>query len=155
MGPQCRLGIYVGFDYPSIIRYLGPSTGDVFKARFDDCHFDEIVILILGGEKSLPEARREITWNALMLSHLDPRIIQCELEVQRIIHLQSIANQLPDVFTNNKKIVKSHILAANTLARIEVPIGQSINTSTNESKPRLKHGRSVRAKDKIPRKRKM
>ena len=51
-----------------------------------------------------------------MLSHLDPRTNQCELEVQRIIHLQGIANQLSDVFTDNKKIVKSHIPAANTLA---------------------------------------
>ena len=39
-----------------------------------------------------------------------------ELEVQKIIHLQGITNQLPDVFTDNKKIVKSHIPAANTLA---------------------------------------
>ncbi|KAL4649777.1 hypothetical protein ACB092_01G039100, partial [Castanea dentata] len=48
--------------------------------------------LELGGEKSLLEARREITWNALTLSHHDPHTNQCELEVQRTIHLQSIAN---------------------------------------------------------------
>ena len=103
----------------------------------------------------MPEAQREIIWNALTLSHLDPRTKQCELEVWRIIYLQSIANQLPDVFIDNKKIVKSHIPAANTLAMIEVPVGQSINKATNESKPCLKRGRPVRAKDKIPRKRKM
>ena len=34
MGPQRRLGIYVGYDSPSIIRYLEPSTGDIFTARF-------------------------------------------------------------------------------------------------------------------------
>jgi hypothetical protein len=39
--PQRRLGIYVGFDSPSIIRYVEPLTGDIFKARFEDCHFDE------------------------------------------------------------------------------------------------------------------
>ena len=76
--PHCT---YVGFDSPSIIRYLEPSTGDVFKTRFDNCHFDETVFLTLGGEKLLLEARREITWNALMLSHLDSRTNQCELEV--------------------------------------------------------------------------
>ena len=38
MGSQCRLGIYVGFDSPSIIRYLEPSSDDVFKACFDDCY---------------------------------------------------------------------------------------------------------------------
>ena len=67
--------------------------------------------------------------------------------------MQGIANQLPYVFTNSKKTVKSHIPAANTPTRIEVPIGQSINTTTNESKPRLKHGRPIGSKDKIPRKR--
>jgi hypothetical protein len=59
---------------------------------------------------------------------------------------------LPDAFTDNKKIVKSHIPAANTSAKIEVPVGQLINTAANESKARLKHGRSIGAKDKIPRK---
>jgi hypothetical protein len=154
MGPQRRLEIYVGFDSPSIIRYLEPLTGDIFKARFEDCHFDENLFPLLGKEKSLPEARQEITWNNSTLSHFDPRTNECELEVQRIIHLQSIANQLPDAFTDNKKIVKSHIPAANTPAKIEVPVGQSINIAANESKVRLKHGRPIGAKDKIPRKRK-
>ena len=39
MGPQRRLGIYVGYESPSIIKYLEPTTGDVFTARFADCHF--------------------------------------------------------------------------------------------------------------------
>jgi hypothetical protein len=103
----------------------------------------------------LPEAQREISWNVSTLSHLDPRTNQSELEVQRIIHLQGIANQLPDVFTDSKKIVKSHIPAANNPAWIEVPEGQLINIAANESKTRLKRGRPVGAKDKIPRKRKI
>ena len=37
MGPQRRLGVYIGFDSPSIIKYLEPMTGDLFKARFADC----------------------------------------------------------------------------------------------------------------------
>ena len=57
MGPQHRLGIYFGFDFPSIIRYLEPLTGNVFKAHFEDCHFNETVFPPLGREKSLPEAR--------------------------------------------------------------------------------------------------
>ena len=56
MGPQCRLGIYTGFDSPSIIRYLEPLTSDVFKARFEDCHFNETVFPQLGEEKSMSEA---------------------------------------------------------------------------------------------------
>jgi hypothetical protein len=57
MGPQCRLGIYVGFNYPSIIRYLELLTADIFKARFKDYHFDEIIFPLLGKEKLLRKAR--------------------------------------------------------------------------------------------------
>jgi hypothetical protein len=56
MGPQRRLGIYIGFDSPSIIRYLEPLTGDIVEARFEYCHFDENIFLSLGKENSLPEA---------------------------------------------------------------------------------------------------
>ena len=146
MGPQRGLGIYTGFDDPFIIRYLEHLIGDVFMAHFEDCHFNETIFPPLGGEKSLPEAQCEITWNVLMLSHLDPRTNQCELEVQRIIYLQRVANQLLDVFTDNKKIVKSHIPAVNTPARIEVPVGQSVNTAANESKPHLKRGRPIQGR---------
>ena len=55
MGHQQRLGIYVGFDSPSIIRYLEHLTGDVFTTRFVDCHFNESVFSSLGGKKSIPE----------------------------------------------------------------------------------------------------
>ena len=41
MGPQRRLRIYVGYESPLIIKYLETSTGDLFTARFADCHFDE------------------------------------------------------------------------------------------------------------------
>jgi hypothetical protein len=57
MGPQRRLRIYIGFDSPSIIRYFEPLTCDIFKARFEDYHFDENIFPSLGKEKSLPEAR--------------------------------------------------------------------------------------------------
>ena len=53
------------------------------------------------------------------MTHLDPRTSQCELEVQRIIHLQNLANQLPDAFIDTKKVTKSHIPVANTPTRID------------------------------------
>jgi len=34
MGPQRRLEIYIGFNSPSIIRYLEPLTGNIFTTRF-------------------------------------------------------------------------------------------------------------------------
>ena len=51
MGPQKRLGIYVGYESRSIIKYLEPRTGYLFTARFVDCHFDESVYPTSGGEQ--------------------------------------------------------------------------------------------------------
>ncbi|CAN1250021.1 Copia protein [Linum perenne] len=150
MGPQRRLGIYVGYESPSIIKYLEPLTGDLFTARFADCHFDESVFPTLGGENKRLD--KEISWNELSISHFDPRTRQCELEVQKIIHLQGLANQLPDAFTDLNRVTKSHVPAINAPAKIDVPIGQ--HETANESKARMKRGRPVGSKDKNPRKRK-
>ena len=148
MGPQRRLGIYVGYESPSIIKYLEPSTGDLFTVRFADCHFDEKLYPTLGGETK----QIVISWNELSLSHYDPQTKQCEQEVQKIIHLQNLASQLPDAFTDPKRITKSHIPAANALIRIVVPEGQLI--TGNEIKGQLKCGRPVGSKDTNPCKRK-
>ena len=89
--------------------------------------FNETIFSPLRGEEPVPQERCEIIWNALTLTHLDPHTNQCELEVQRIIHLQNLAHQLPDAFIDTKKVTKSYILAANTPARIDVPIGKLTN----------------------------
>ena len=81
-----------------------------------------------------------------------PRTNQYELEVQRLIHLQGIANQSPDAFNDINRVTKSHIPAENAPAKIEVPEGQIIKA--NESRPRMKRGRPIGSKDKNPRKRK-
>jgi len=124
MGPQRRLGIYVGFDSPSIIWFLEPLTGDLFTARFADCHFDETVFPSLGIPKASIYGKQKnveiFSWNEKSLSHLDPRTPECENEVQRLIHLQAIANQMPDAFNETTKVTKSHILVANVPAKIDV-----------------------------------
>ncbi|PHU18181.1 hypothetical protein BC332_13876 [Capsicum chinense] len=149
MGPQRGLKIYVGYESSSIIKYLEPITGDLFTARFVDYHFEEIIYPTLGGKNK--QLERKIDWNALSLSPLDFRTNKCELEVQRIIHLQNIANQLPNAFTDLSRIIKSQIPAANAPIRVDVPIGQLSNA--NESKPHLKRGRPIDSKDKNPKKR--
>ena len=85
--------------------------------------------------------------------HLDPRTKQSELEVQRIIHLQGLADQLPNAFTDLNKVLKSHIPAINALTHIEIPIEDSGNAIASTSQPRLKRGRSIGSKDSFPRKR--
>ncbi|KAL0397044.1 UNVERIFIED_CONTAM: hypothetical protein Scaly_0152800 [Sesamum calycinum] len=153
MGPQRRLGIYVGFESPSIIKYLEPMTGDQFTARYLDCQFNETIFPVLGGEDKEIK-RNDIAWNATSMSFLDPRTNDSELEVQRIIHLQNVANRLPDAFIDTKKVTKSHILAENVPARLEVPEVTLTQTKASESQIRRKRGRPLGSKDANPRKRK-
>ena len=148
MGPQRRMGIYVGFDSPTIIKYLEPTTGDLFKARYADCHFDESEYPTLGGENN--KLGKEIVWNQTSLSWQDPRTQSCDLEVQKIIHMQKLANQLPDSFADPKRVTKSYIPACNAPISIDVQDGH--NQVATESKARLKRGRPIGSKDKRPRK---
>lgn len=65
MDPQRRIGIYVGYESPSIVKYLEPTIGDLFTAYFADCHFDESNFPALEGENKKLE--KEISWNELLL----------------------------------------------------------------------------------------
>jgi hypothetical protein len=47
MGPHRRMGIYVGFQSPFILKYLEPLMGDLFMIRFADCIFNEDYFLAL------------------------------------------------------------------------------------------------------------
>ena len=137
MGPHRKLGIYVGFESPSIIKYLEPLTGDLHTARYADSIFNEEHFPALGGGKYLKKVEcREIEWETKDFLHLDPRTKESDQEIQNIIDLQRIANNLPEAFTNQKGIMKSHIPAVNAPERVEIPHNEEepvfklISTST-------------------------
>ena len=85
-------------------------------------------------------------WHSL--SHLDSPTKQSKQEVQKIIHLQDLANRLSDAFVDSTKVTK----AVNVPSRIETPMGKFEGIMTNEPKPQLKHGRPLGSKDTAPRK---
>ncbi|XP_019159318.1 PREDICTED: uncharacterized protein LOC109156009 [Ipomoea nil] len=91
----------------------------------------------------------EISWDEKDLQYLDPRTSQTELEVHKIINLQNLANNLPDAFTDNRGVTRSHIPAVNAPSRVEVPKGPSMHTDTPH---RQKRGRPLGAKDLNPQK---
>ena len=179
MGPQRRMRIYVGYDSPSITRYLKPLTGDFFTTRFADCHFDETVFPSLGGDKhaSVLVERCELSWYAPTMSHLDPRTAKSKTEVRYIIDLHSIAQSMPYAFIDLAKVMRSHIPTANAPVRIDVPRvrrnttrggqivpkGRAAAPSTwlgtlaasQSSAPTLKCGRHPGSKVSQPQKRKM
>ena len=68
------------------------------------------------------------------------------------MHLQSIANQLPDAFADTKTVTKSHIPAVNAPACIKISNEQGKADDTRESKTRLQRGRPAGSKNKNPRK---
>nr|GEV50793.1 uncharacterized protein ycf2 [Tanacetum cinerariifolium] len=129
MGPQMRLGIYVGYETSSITRYVEPLTGDVFITRFADFHFNEAIFPPLGGEKKTH--KKDVSWSETSLLYLDP-------------HTKK----------NTKRVTKSHIPAVNASARVELPNKQAGNNIAQESQRLLKRGRPIGSKDKNPRKRK-
>ena len=51
---------------------------------------------------------------------LDPCTNESELEVQKIINLQNIANNLPDAFTDYKGVTKSNVSTMNVPERVDV-----------------------------------
>lgn len=101
----------------------------------------------LGGERH-PEECQDIIWNATAIQSLDPRTSEAELEVQRIINLQNLANKLPDAFTDYKGVTRSHIPVVNAPERVEVT--QKVTDSALTPHPR-KRGRPPGARDKVPR----
>src|ERR1041385_8442477 len=87
MGPHRKLGIYVGYKSPSIIKYLEPLTGDLFTAHHADCIFNEDHFPALGGDIMYQKECAEINWNAQGISSSNPRTQETELQVRKIIDL--------------------------------------------------------------------
>jgi hypothetical protein len=56
------------------------------------------------GTRGYQKECREINWNTYGILGSNPHTIQTELQVQKIIHLQRLANKLLDAFTNYKGV---------------------------------------------------
>ena len=112
MGPQRKLGIYVGFVSPSIIYFMEPITGNLLQARFANCFFDETIFPML-EIKTRTTRSLDFSASRLALSQPDPRTTDCEREVERILHLRTLAENLPDSFNDAIKVTKSYIPIAN------------------------------------------
>jgi len=81
MGPHRKLGIYVGYKSPLIIKYLEPTTGDLFTARYANCIFNEDHFPALGGDLPHHKQCQKINWDARDIPNSDPRTSESELQV--------------------------------------------------------------------------
>jgi hypothetical protein len=112
--------------------------GDLFTAWFVDCIFNEDHFLALGGDNKFITDDWEIIWDDKSILSSDPCTKETKLQVQKILELEQIASNLPDVFTDYKCVTKSLNHAINAPCRVEVPI---------KTTPPLKRGRASQQKD--------
>jgi hypothetical protein len=92
--------------------YLQPGTLTVYLMR---------IISRLYGRLQVPLRMPKINWDDKSILSSDPRTKETELQVQKIINLQNIANNLPDAFTDYKSVTKSWNPTVNVPERVEVP----------------------------------
>jgi hypothetical protein len=84
MGPHRKVGIYVGFESPSIIKYLVPLTSDLdlHIARYAYSIFNEYHFPALGGGKYLKNVEcQEIERETKDFLHLDPCTKESDQEI--------------------------------------------------------------------------
>jgi hypothetical protein len=81
MGPHKKVGIYVGFQSPSIIKYLEPLIEDLFTTWFANSIFDEERFPALGGDFKYQKECRKINWNTQSVPGTDPRTTETKLQV--------------------------------------------------------------------------
>ena len=92
MGLHHRLEIYVGFDFPSINKYLETHMRDTVKASPKDCEFNESIFPALGNDLLQSKVEHKISWTTSTLSHLDPRTRQNDEEIMQILHIQELCS---------------------------------------------------------------
>jgi hypothetical protein len=107
MAPHRKLGIYVGYHFSLINKYLESLIGDLFTVRYANCIFNEDHFLTLGEDYEYHSECQEIIWDDKFIMSSDRCTKETELHVQKIINLQNFANNLPDAFTDYKCVTKS------------------------------------------------
>jgi hypothetical protein len=81
MDPHRKMGIYVGYHSPSIIKYLEHMTGDLFTAQYADCIFNEDHFPVLGEEFQNNSEYQKINWDDKSIISSDPHTQETKLQV--------------------------------------------------------------------------
>jgi hypothetical protein len=79
MDPYRKLGIYVGYHSPSILKYLELLIGDLFIARYADCIFNEDHFLTLEKDYNYYSECQEINWDDKSILSSDPHTKETKL----------------------------------------------------------------------------
>jgi hypothetical protein len=97
IGAHHQKGVYVGFDFPSIIRYLDPSIGNLYKAKFANYRLIETNFPALSSTlHPIPlnfGAPETLTMNP------NPPTSLPNTEVIKLLNLRNLAENTPDGFS--------------------------------------------------------
>ena len=110
IGRHCLEGIYVGFDSPSIIRYILPTTSILHKARFQNYQFDESKFPTIAS--SQPLATLDFWALETFTMNPDPRTALANTEVKKLLDLQILAECLPNGFSDTPHITRNPLPSA-------------------------------------------
>ena len=127
-------GVYVGFDSPSVIRYLIPSTCVLHKAHFQNCKFDETIFPLVTVSK--PNAPLNFWAPETLTLNPDPRIALTNSEVKKILDLKNLAEKLPNGFTNIPRVTRNPLPGAGP-APISIRPERQLVEKPHAKKPRV------------------
>ena len=107
IGAHKEEGIYVGFDSPSIIKYLVPTTRILLKARFQNCRFIKYVF----PRVMTPETNQPLIFTTLETLTMNPDFCTslADTEVNKLLHPKSRAENIPDGFASGPRIIRNAI----------------------------------------------
>ena len=116
IGAHRQHGVYVGFDSFSIIRYLNSTTGNLYKAIFANCRFIETKF------PPLPSTTHPTPLNfcapETLTMNPNPSISLANTEVTKLLNLRNLAENTPDRFSTQPRIIRNPIPGTNnTLSR--------------------------------------
>jgi hypothetical protein len=150
----------VGYESPSIIKYLEPTTGQMFRARFLDCVFDETIFPKVGkiGEIQPPEERLLKSKDGLFTRTTQKGMVEVPTDmakvnrlIKHVVDLHKLSVAAPDAFAPAQGVVKETGVCSN-LRNIPADIEISA-PAANVAAPRKRQGRPVGSRDSQPRKR--
>ena len=105
MGRYRQEGVYVGFDSPSIIRYLDPTTRNLYKARFANCRFIETNFPPLPSQ-SKPTQLNFGAPETQTMNPDHPTPLR-NTEVIKLLNLRNLALNTPDGFSTYPRIIRN------------------------------------------------
>ena len=129
-------GIYVGFDSPIVIRYLSIPAGTLFRAQFQNSHFDETIFPILLNTKDI--GLLDFFAPQTFIQNPDPSIALIEQEVRKLVSLKALADRLKDGFVDAPCIIRDPAPGAGPPSLPYLPKkckAEALHTDLQASKP--------------------